>query len=125
MGQYQHQEPAATATSNMSRRCIGPNTIDTMPLETLEAYRDHGQPQSRLQEHVDAGARDCSRNLPELGVDIEAVTQQLEDEGIDEIQPAVRQADAADRAEGRASGVHPRSGTRARGRPSQPARAPA
>lgn len=60
---------------------IGANTIDTMPLETLVAYRDHGQPQSRLQEHVDQ-ARAVLEELPKLGVDIAAVTQQLEDEGV-------------------------------------------
>jgi transaldolase len=61
---------------------LGARTIDTMPLETLEAYRDHGKPQLRLSEGLTA-ARDIFENLPALGVDIDAVCRKLEDEGID------------------------------------------
>jgi transaldolase len=61
---------------------IGPNTIDTMPLETLVAYRDHGQPQPRLLEQLDQ-ARSVLEELPALGVDLKAVTQRLEDEGVE------------------------------------------
>jgi transaldolase len=61
---------------------LGPGTIDTMPLETLEAYRDHGQPQSRLAEGL-TQAREIFESLPELGVDIDAVCRRLESEGID------------------------------------------
>jgi transaldolase len=66
---------------------IGANTIDTLPLETLLAYRDHGQPQSRLLQQIDH-ARAVLEELPKLGVDIQAVTQQLEQEGVAKfIQP--------------------------------------
>ena len=61
---------------------IGANTIDTMPLETLVAYRDHGQPQSRLTENPDQ-ARAVLAELPTLGVNIQQVTQRLEDEGVE------------------------------------------
>ena len=60
---------------------IGPNTVDTMPMETLVAYRDHGQPQARLVEDL-ARARTVLEQLPKFGVDLQAVTQQLEDEGV-------------------------------------------
>ncbi len=61
---------------------IGPDTINTLPPETLEAYRDHGNPASRLEEGTDQAAAVLQR-LPELHIDINQVTQQLEDEGID------------------------------------------
>ena len=61
---------------------IGPDTINTMPPETLEAYRDHGNPAPRLEEDVDQATAVLQR-LPELHIDINQVTQQLEDEGID------------------------------------------
>ena len=61
---------------------IGPDTINTMPPETLEAYRDHGNPAPRLEEGVDQ-ATAVLQLLPELHIDINQVTQQLEDEGID------------------------------------------
>src|SRR5580698_3155595 len=60
---------------------IGPNTVDTMPMETLVAYRDHGQPQARLVEDLER-ARSVLEQLPKFGVDLQAVTQQLEDEGV-------------------------------------------
>jgi transaldolase len=60
---------------------IGANTVDTLPLETLLAYRDHGQPQARLMERTDH-ARAVIDELPKLGIDLAAITQQLEDEGV-------------------------------------------
>jgi transaldolase len=61
---------------------IGPDTVNTLPPETLEAYRDHGNPASRLEEGIDQAAAVLQR-LPELHIDINQVTQQLEDEGIE------------------------------------------
>ncbi len=60
---------------------IGPNTINTMPPETVDAYRDHGRPAARLEEDVDH-ARRVLAGLAEVGIDIDQVTQQLEDEGV-------------------------------------------
>jgi transaldolase len=60
---------------------IGPDTVDTAPLETLDAYRDHGEPKSRL-EHDVKGAHWLLEQLPELGIGIDNVTRQLEDEGV-------------------------------------------
>ncbi|MBN1591135.1 MAG: transaldolase [Pirellulales bacterium] len=60
---------------------VGPATVNTLPLETLNAYRDHGSPSARLEQDV-AGAQKVLQTLSELGIDLAAVTQQLEDEGI-------------------------------------------
>lgn len=61
---------------------IGPGTIDTMPLETLEAYREHGEPQIRLGNDL-AEARWVVENLPALGIDLDAATSQLERQGVE------------------------------------------
>ncbi len=60
---------------------IGPDTVNTIPVETLNAYRDHGDPKQRLEQ--DAGrALQVMEQLPILGINIDKMTQQLEDEGI-------------------------------------------
>ena len=61
---------------------IGPKTVNTLPLETLEAYRDHGQPAARLEDDMDHATQVLDR-LKELGIDLLALTTQLETEGID------------------------------------------
>jgi transaldolase len=60
---------------------IGPDTVNTMPLETIAAYRDHGRPAPRLEQGEQEALRVLDR-LSELGIDLDAVTQQLEDEGV-------------------------------------------
>jgi transaldolase len=61
---------------------IGPETVNTLPPETLNAYRDHGDPAVRLGEGVERAAG-CLRRLAELGIDLDQATQQLEDEGVE------------------------------------------
>ncbi len=61
---------------------IGPETVNTVPLETLAAYRDHGQPEARLTEGGLEAQRRLER-LPEAGIDLDALTRQLEDEGVE------------------------------------------
>jgi transaldolase len=61
---------------------IGPDTVNTAPLETLDAYCDHGEPKARLENDVGEAARVLKR-LPELGITLDQVTQQLEDEGVE------------------------------------------
>ena len=61
---------------------IGPETVDTIPMETLNAYRDHGEPKARLEEDVEE-ARSVLGRLHELGIDIDNATRQLEDEGVE------------------------------------------
>jgi len=61
---------------------IGLDTVNTLPPETLEAYRDHGDPAARLTEGMGRAAGVLTR-LPELGIDLDQATQQLEDEGVE------------------------------------------
>jgi len=61
---------------------IGPNTVDTVPVETLDDYRDHGEPKVRIEQDFVESRRMLDR-LPELGISIDKVTQTLEDEGVD------------------------------------------
>jgi transaldolase len=79
---------ASTSTKNPAynelkyvEALIGSNTINTVPVETLSAYRAHGQPESRLQDDVDRAAW-ALRSLVDVGVNLDDVTQQLEDEGV-------------------------------------------
>lgn len=60
---------------------IGPDTVNTMPLETLEAYHDHGCPEPRLTP--DGGdSADVLDTLARLGIDLGSVTDRLLEEGI-------------------------------------------
>jgi transaldolase len=61
---------------------IGPETINTLPKETLDAYRDHGDPAPRLEKDLQQ-AEEVFHKLAEVDIDIDAATQQLEDEGIE------------------------------------------
>jgi transaldolase len=79
---------ASTSTKNPAdsdvkyvEALIGQETINTMPIETLDAYRDHGDPASRLEDGVAEASRVLER-LTDVGIDLDAVTQQLEDEGV-------------------------------------------
>ena len=60
---------------------VGPDTVNTMPLETLNAYRRLGRPELTLERHI-AEASDAREGLERLDVDLEAVAQQLEREGV-------------------------------------------
>lgn len=73
---------------------IGRDTINTVPIETLDAYRDHGQPASSL-EHGTVDAYRVLEGLREVGIDLDAVTQQLEDEGVAKFSTAYAQLMAA------------------------------
>ena len=61
---------------------IGPDTINTMPTSTLDAYRDHGEPAARLEDDMNAYAQ-MLEDLKPMGVDLDDVTQRLEDEGVE------------------------------------------
>jgi transaldolase len=64
---------------------IGRETVNTVPPETLDAYRDHGNPKARLEEDIDEARRTLARLL-ELGIGIDDVTQQLEDQGVEKFE---------------------------------------
>jgi transaldolase/transaldolase/glucose-6-phosphate isomerase len=61
---------------------IGPNTVDTAPLETIEAFRDHGVAANTLELDLDKSTEILNK-LKTAGIDIDKLTQQLEDEGIE------------------------------------------
>ena len=80
---------ASTGTKNPAysdvkyvEELIGPDTVDTAPMETIDAYRDHGDPKVRLEDNIE-GARAVLKSLPELGVDIDKVTEQLVNEAVE------------------------------------------
>jgi transaldolase len=60
---------------------VVPGTVNTMPLETLNTYRRLGRPELRLERHIAEGC-DAREGLERLDVDLEAVAQQLEREGV-------------------------------------------
>ena len=66
---------------------IGPDTVNTLPTETLTAYRDHGDPVERLEDDVEH-ANAVFNKLSECGIDIDQITQQLEDEGVEKFKIA-------------------------------------
>jgi len=60
---------------------IGPESINTMPLETVEAFQDHGTVRLTVEEGIDE-ARSLMRELGHLDVDVDDVTETLEQEGV-------------------------------------------
>lgn len=60
---------------------IGPQTVNTVPPETLDALRDHAVVRATIDNGLDAAHRVLDE-LAAVGIDYDAVTQQLEDEGV-------------------------------------------
>ena len=60
---------------------IGGETVNTMPPQTLAAYRNHGHPALRIEEELDE-ARTLPGKLSELGIHLDAVSELLEAEGV-------------------------------------------
>jgi len=89
---------ASTSTKNPRYRdtmyveeLIGPATINTMPVATFEAFRDHGHVELTLQKDVD-GARYLLERLAMVGIDLAAITQELEDEGVSGFAKSFRES---------------------------------
>jgi transaldolase len=61
---------------------IGPDTVNTLPPKTLEAFLDHGTVALTLESHLDE-AQNQLNSLPELGINLYDVTQELLDEGVE------------------------------------------
>ena len=59
---------------------IGPKTVNTVPVETLDIFREKGQPANHLEEGLDK-AREVLRRLPEVGLNLEEQTDYLEIDG--------------------------------------------
>lgn len=68
---------------------IAPNTVNTLPPETLAAYRDHGVPTVRIAEAM-ATAPARLQALAAAGIDLEMVTRELEDEGVEKFAASFR-----------------------------------
>ena len=66
---------------------IGNETINTLPLKTIEAFNDHGHAASRLENDLDK-ATGILEELNDNGIDINIITQKLEDEGIEKFNKA-------------------------------------
>jgi transaldolase len=60
---------------------VAPRTVNTHPPETFAAYRDHGNPVVRMQEGM-AVAPERLKALAAAGIDLAAVTRELEDDGV-------------------------------------------
>src|ERR1022692_1056938 len=61
---------------------IGPDTVDTMPPATIEAFKDHGIVAGDTVKSDYASAHRVMEQLAEAGIDMDAVTQQLLDDGV-------------------------------------------
>jgi transaldolase len=60
---------------------IGPDTVNTVPPKTLDAFIEHGTAAVTIDDHLDA-ARDTMRALPRFGIDLEQVAAELEADGV-------------------------------------------
>jgi transaldolase / glucose-6-phosphate isomerase len=61
---------------------IGPDTVDTMPLQTIEAFADHGVVRGDTACEEWEGAHRVMERLRAAGIDMDRVTQQLQDDGV-------------------------------------------
>jgi transaldolase / glucose-6-phosphate isomerase len=91
---------ASTGTKNKEysdvlyvEELIGPNTVNTVPPSTLDAFRDHGKPRDSLEENVDE-ARDILAELERSGISLDDITEELVKDGVKLF------ADAADKLYG-------------------------
>jgi transaldolase len=66
---------------------IGKDTVNTLPIETIDAFRDHGNAEETLTQNIDE-ANKAMEELKEKGIDIDQITQKLENEGIDKFNQA-------------------------------------
>ena len=79
---------ASTSTKNPAYRdvlyaeqLIGPKTVDTMPFETVEKFRDHGRVNLTIENDL-PGASAVFEELEKVGIHYDQVTKQLQDEGV-------------------------------------------
>ena len=80
---------ASTSTKNKAysdvmyiEALIGPDTVNTVPQETLIAYRDHGKPAVRIEDGI-VEAKQHLANLAKAGISLDEITLKLEKEGIE------------------------------------------
>jgi transaldolase len=87
-GRVQRPLWASTSTKNPAYRdvmyveeLVGPDTVNTMPPQTLAAFLEHGLVRLSLEENLD-GARQVLADMDALGVSMDEVTEELEVEGV-------------------------------------------
>jgi transaldolase len=87
---------ASTSTKNPAYRdvlyvedLIGPDTVNTMPFETVAAFQDHGEVRNTLPEGLE-GAHQLLRDLADAGVDYDDVVETLEREGVEKFSDSFR-----------------------------------
>jgi transaldolase len=68
---------------------LGPDTVNTLPPETFEAYKKLGQPQNRLREGLNE-ARAALRDFEVLGLSLKAVLDELESDGVKKFADSYR-----------------------------------
>jgi transaldolase/transaldolase/glucose-6-phosphate isomerase len=66
---------------------IGPDTINTLPMETIDAFRDHGKAVAHLENNLLKSKQELEQ-LKQNDIDIDEVTQKLEDEGVQKFNKA-------------------------------------
>ncbi len=88
---------ASTSTKNPAYRdvmyveeLIGPQTVDTMPEETIRAFQDHGEVALTLERDLDEARRVFER-IAEAGVDYDDVVAVLEREGVDKFSDSFKE----------------------------------
>jgi transaldolase len=88
---------ASTSTKNPAYRdvmyveeLVGPDTVDTMPLETVRNFRDHGVVRHSIEDDI-TGAQAALDSLENLGILYKQVTQQLLDEGVQKFADSFHQ----------------------------------
>ena len=85
---------ASTSTKDPSFRdvkyveaLIGPDTINTLPMETIDAFRDHGNAEDHLENNL-LQATQHLEQLKDNGINLDELTQQLEEEGVQKFNKA-------------------------------------
>ncbi len=68
---------------------IAPHTVNTMPPQTYDAYRNHGVPEVRIAAGLDE-ARQCFRTIERFGIDFARVTDFLEEDGVKKFAESYR-----------------------------------
>jgi len=81
MGIYRHKESAYSDLLYVDN-LIGPETVNTVPPATLNAFRDHGIPALTLELDIEQ-SRETVRDLLEVGIDLKLVTEQLQIDGLE------------------------------------------
>ena len=60
---------------------IGPDTVDTMPLTTIEHFRDHGRVRHSIEDNLPQAKAELAA-LEDVGIHYDQVTRQLQEEGV-------------------------------------------